>query len=252
MKKYQILQLGISGLSYKESLERIIEAAKSKASKYICFANVHMSIEAVDSDSFTKAVNEADLVCADGMPLVKAVKIAHKTEIDRVAGMDMMPSLLEAANKENLSVFFFGGTDDVLEKIVERASKEFKNLSIVGAFSPPFKKLSEEEKESHRELIRKSGAHLVFVALGCPKQELWMAENSEHLNAVLLGVGGAFPVYANIQKRAPQWMRNFSLEWLYRFMQDPKRLFKRYFYTNTKFLYLFWKSLVFKKPNSAE
>lgn len=247
MAKNKIVSLNISDLSYQESLDQIVLWAKEKQKAYVCFANVHMTIEAYDDSSFADKVNGANMVCADGMPLVKAVGMRYKKKIDRVAGMDMMPSLIEAAAREGLSVFFFGTTDEVLQKIEQKAKSDFPNLKIAGSFSPPFKKLSEEEKASHRELIIKSGAQLVFVALGCPKQEKWMAENSSYLNSVLLGVGGAFPVYVDIQKRAPEWIRSISMEWAYRFFQDPRRLFKRYFYTNSKFIYLFLAQLISRK-----
>ncbi len=234
----RIISLDISNLSYIDSVQQIVVWAKQRLSSYVCFANVHMTIEAYDNLSFQEQVNAANLVCADGMPLVKATQLVFKEKIDRVAGMDMMPSLMAEAEQNGLSVFFFGSTDEVLEKIENESRKQFPQLQIAGKFSPPFKKLSDEEKQQHRDLINESRANMIFVALGCPKQEKWMAENSRYINAVCLGVGGAFPVFAKLDKRAPEWMRNLSLEWLYRFAQEPRRLFKRYFYTNTKFLYL--------------
>ena len=180
------------------------------------------------------------------MPLVKTIKLKYKKNIDRIAGMDMMPSLINEAEQNKIKIFFYGTTPDILEKIVDKARKENPGIQIAGSFSPPFKKLSTKEKQEHIDLINQSGAGMVFVALGCPKQEKWMAENSNKINAVLLGVGGAFPVYVNMQKRAPAWIRNLSLEWLYRLAQDPKRLYKRYFYTNTKFLFLFAKQFLLK------
>ena len=246
MSSVKVIGLDVSTISFQETLKLIIEKAKSKTSSYFCFANVHMTIEAHDNKSFQKNVNDADLVCADGMPLVKAVKWLKGKQIERVAGMDMMPELIKAASINKLSVFFFGTTNQILDKIVEKAKNDFPGINIAGTFSPPFKILSKEEKQEHIELINKSGAELVFVALGCPKQEKWMAENSKFINAPLLGVGGAFPVYVNLQKRAPLWIRNMSLEWLYRLLQDPKRLFKRYFYTNSKFILLLSKQILFK------
>ncbi len=246
MNSVKIVGLNISTISFQESLKLIIEKAKSKTSSYFCFANVHMAIEAYDDSSFQENVNDANLVCADGMPLVKAAKWLAGNNIERVAGMDMMPQLIQAASTNNLKVFFFGTTEEVLQKIATKAKDEFPKIKIAGTFSPPFKTLSKEEKQEHLEIINKSGADLVFVALGCPKQEKWMAENTKLINAPLLGVGGAFPVYVNMQKRAPLWIRNLSLEWLYRLLQDPKRLFKRYFYTNSKFILLLSKQILFK------
>lgn len=243
MSTNSILSLHISDLSYSESAERILDLARNRKSSYICFANVHMSIEAYENPNFARMVNAAKLVCADGMTLVKAVKFKHRKEIERVAGMDMMPTLINKCEEQGISLFFLGSTDEILGLIRKRVEKENPNLKVAGYFSPPFKKLTEKEKAAHRELINNSGAQMVFVALGCPKQEKWMAENSPELNAVLLGVGAAFPIYARAQKRAPEWLRNMSLEWVFRLMQDPQRLFKRYFYTNSKFVFLFLKEL---------
>jgi N-acetylglucosaminyldiphosphoundecaprenol N-acetyl-beta-D-mannosaminyltransferase len=247
VKDNKIVSLHVSGLSYGATLRRIIQLAKSKKPSYCCFANVHMTIEAYDDASFAQAVNAADLVCADGMPLVTATRLLYKKEIERVAGMDMMPTAMEAAAKEGISVFFYGASRKVLDKMEERARKELPQLQIAGSFAPPFKQFSEQEKKEHLQLINDSGAGIVMVALGCPKQERWMAENSKHINAVLLGVGAAFSVYANMRKRAPEWIRNLSLEWLFRLFQDPLRLFKRYCYTNSKFIALFLKQYLGKK-----
>lgn len=250
MRDNKIVSLHVSGLSFGSTLCRIIQLAKSKKPSYCCFANVHMTIEAYDNPSFAQQVNAADLVCADGMPLVTATRLLYKKEIERVAGMDMMPSVMEAAAKEGISVFFYGATQKVLDEIEERARKELPLLEIAGRFAPPFKQFSEEEKQEHLRMINASGAGIVLVALGCPKQEKWMAENSKHIHAVLLGVGAAFSVYANMRKRAPEWVRDLSLEWLFRLFQDPIRLFKRYCYTNSKFIALFLKQVFSKKPGN--
>jgi N-acetylglucosaminyldiphosphoundecaprenol N-acetyl-beta-D-mannosaminyltransferase len=241
----RVLSLGISTHSYLGSLAKLLSWAEEGKSAYVCFANVHMTIEAYNDEDFSRQVNDADMVCADGMPLVKAIKLVYKQNIERVAGMDMMPSIISQAGKLNLSVYFYGSTNEILEKIVEKAKAEQPNLKVAGYYSPPFRPLSQAEELEIAHRINNSGARIVFVALGCPNQEKWMARNSKDIKALLLGVGGAFPVYINEQKRAPKWIRDLSLEWMYRLVQDPKRLFKRYFYTNTKFLFLFLRQFLF-------
>ena len=206
-----------------------------------------MSVEAYDDPTFADVVNSADLVCADGMPLVKAIDIKYGRKIERVAGMDIMPALIEAAAESGLSVYFYGSTDEILRQIVKKAKSDHPRIRIAGYYSPPFRPMKEDEISNVRKRINESKAQIVLVALGCPKQEKWMAENSQYLNAVLLGVGGAFPVYVKYHKRAPKWMREMSLEWFYRLMQDPKRLYKRYLYANSKFLFLFAKELIFRR-----
>lgn len=246
-QKNKILSLNISQLSYSETTDKILRLAKKKESSYVCFANVHMTIESYDNPSFSDLVNNANIVCADGMPLVKAIKLKYRKDIERVAGMDMVSTILEKAEENNLSVFFYGTSFETLKVIEKKITQKFPNLTVAGYFSPPFRTLSQSQKKEHINLINNSRANIVFVALGCPKQETWMAENSEQIDSVLLGVGGALPVFADIQKRAPEWMRKSSLEWLYRLSQDPKRLYKRYFYTNLKFIYLFTLDFILKR-----
>jgi len=245
----KILSLSVSVASYEDTASYIVELAINRTSGYFCFANAHMTVEAYDDPIFAQQVNAANMVCADGMPLVKANKILHGNSIERVAGMDMMPTILGISETQKLSVFFFGTTEEVLQAIEMECKKKYPNLRIAGKVSPPFRELTPQEKQQHIELINDSGANIVMVALGCPKQEKWMAANSPLINAVCLGVGGAFPVFAKMQSRAPKWMRDLSLEWLHRLSQDPKRLFKRYFYTNSKFLFLLAKQ---KLSNSTK
>jgi len=232
----QIISLNISLIGYSSALEHLIKLAKERAPAYACFANAHMTIEAYQSRSFADQVNRANLVLADGMPLVKSIKLLYGVSQDRIAGMDVFPDLLKLAERNELSVYFFGTTNDMLEKIKTKAQKQFPTIQIAGMFSPPFDKPL--QNEDYIQQIINSKANIVFIALGCPKQEMWMADNSSKINALLLGVGGAFPIYAETNKRAPLFMRNAGLEWMYRLMQEPKRLFKRYLVTNTLYLYL--------------
>ncbi len=232
----KIVTLNLDLIRYQEAIARIVGWGADRIPSFVCFANVHMTIEAYDDPAFAKQVNAASLVVTDGVPLVKSLATMYAVSQDRIAGMDVFPDLIKASADRNLKLFFFGTTDDVLHRIRERIIREYPNVAIAGMISPPFG--TSLDDDDYIRLINDSGANLVFVALGCPKQEKWMARNSPRINAVLLGVGGAFPVYAGLASRAPEFMRRAGLEWLYRLAQEPGRLFKRYFYTNTKFLYL--------------
>ncbi len=232
----KIISLNIDLVKYNEALTIIIEKSKNRIPGYVCFANVHMIIEAHKNKTFCDQVNCATLVLPDGMPVVNALYSFYRQSQERIAGMDAFPDLLRLSEISNLQVFFFGTSNELLERIRIKTQKEFPTLKIAGLFSPPFDKSIDDENYINR--INSSGAQLVFVALGCPKQEKWMADHSNKINAMLLGVGGAFPVYAGIAKRAPMWMRKFSLEWLFRLSQEPNRLFRRYFIYNTLFMYL--------------
>lgn len=206
-----------------------------------------MTIEAYWDPKFAEMVNNADLITPDGMPLAKAMKLLYGFQQDRVAGMDILPDLLRKAEEENLGVFFYGGTDEMLQKTKTFVQLTYPKLKEQAYYSPPFRALTAEEEDSVIQRINDSGAHLVFVALGCPKQEKWMASMKGRINACMLGIGGALPVMIGMQKRAPMWMQKMSLEWLYRLFQEPKRLFKRYLVTNLLFLCLLIKTLIMKK-----
>jgi len=246
MKKVKIIKSMISIGSYDDFVKNLLNLSEVKESSYVCVSNVHMSIEVNDSESFLDVVNGADITTPDGMPIAKAIKYIYGVDQDRVAGMDLMPSLMQRCEEEDKSIFLYGSTKSVLEKILAKAKLEFPKLSI-GAYSPPFRELSLSEKQGTIDLINKEKYDFVFVALGCPKQEKWMAEHKGKVKSCMVGLGGAFEVYADVKARAPQWIQDYSLEWLYRLVQDPKRLWKRYMYTNNKFIILFVKQFLYVK-----
>ena len=244
MEKKKIVRTDISIGGYGEFIDEITELSREKKSSYVCFINVHSAIEAKNDNKFAEIINFADIAAPDGMPIAKSIELLYGIKQERIAGMDLFPVILKKAAEENLSVFLYGSTDFVLGKIAGRIKSELPDLKIAGLYSPPFRNLSETEKNTVAAAINDSGCNLVFVALGCPKQEIWMAEMKGRVNAVMLGVGGAFPVYAGIHKRAYGWMRNLSLEWLFRLIQEPKRLLWRYIYTDSIFLFLMSKEII--------
>ncbi len=237
MRKRKVIRTLVSTGTYKTFIDNILALSQKSSSSYVCVSNVHMSIEAYQSAAFCSVVNSADMATPDGMPLAKAMKLLYGVEQNRVAGMDLMPDLMKEAEKKELSIYLYGSTDEVLETIKAKAAQEFPKLKLYG-YSPPFKVLNAEEKSEIVEEINSKKPDLVFVALGCPKQEKWMAEHKGKINSCMIGLGGAFEVYADVKDRAPQWMQDYSLEWMYRFAQDPKRLWKRYAVTNTLFIVL--------------
>lgn len=185
----------------------------------------------------------ADIATPDGMPLARAMRVLYSVDQDRVSGMDLMPDLMKTSEEKSLSIFLYGSTYEVLKAITAKAKKEFPNLKLY-TYSPLFRPLSQEEKEDIVTMINRHNPDFVFVALGCPKQEKWMTEHKNKIHSCMIGLGGAFEVYANLKDRAPQWMQDYSLEWLYRFVQDPKRLWKRYLMTNPLFIGLLFIQLV--------
>jgi len=244
METRKIFNSVISLGTYKAFVDEIISYAHSKVPSYVCFANVHMVVEAYRDRSFQNLINQADLVAPDGKPLSVFLKLSEGIDQDRVCGMDILPDLLKQAERSGESVYFYGSTEDLLKRITQKAKAEFPSLKIAGYYSPPFREISEKEDERITEKIRDAHPDLVFVSLGCPKQERWMAEHKNKLNTCLLGLGQAFKVYAGVEKRLPKWMRNLSLEWAYRLCLEPRRLWKRYVYTNSFFLLLAMRYLV--------
>jgi N-acetylglucosaminyldiphosphoundecaprenol N-acetyl-beta-D-mannosaminyltransferase len=244
----RIVSLYIHHLSFKESLDQVSLWGMQHKPGFVCFANVHMVIEAHNDPAFAQLLNEATLVLPDGKPVALACNWLYKKKQERVSGMDFMPAILAEADKLNARIFLYGSTEQVLEKLKQRVQAEFPGAAIAGTISPPFRQLSEEEMQRHIQTINDVAPNFVLLALGCPKQEKWMAKNYSRINAMLLGLGGAFPVMAGLQKRAPSWMQRLALEWLYRLGQEPRRMFRRYFYTNLYFIVLFTRELVRKKP----
>ncbi len=235
--KKKVIHTLITIGKYEDFLKSITVLAQESQSSYICVSNVHMTIEAYQNNDFCNIVNSANIATPDGMPLAKAMKLLYSITQDRVAGMNLMPDLMKISTAKNLSVFLYGSTDDTLAKIVSKAKVEFPNLEL-NIYSPPFRSMTDSEKEDIVTMINQKNPDFVFVALGCPKQEKWMAEHKGKIKSCMIGLGGAFEVYAGIKDRAPQWMQDYSLEWVYRLVQDPKRLWKRYLITNILFIFL--------------
>ena len=238
LKKQDVLNFPICLGSSDSFVEEILALARSKQSSYVCVAAVHQLIEAHEDASFAKISQGANIVTPDGMPITWALKLLYGISQKRIPGMDLLPSLLKEAEKKSVSVFFYGGTQLMLDKTNEYVRKHYPGLQIAGSYSPPFRPLTVDEEISTATMINQTGAQLVFVVLGCPKQERWMYAMKGRIHATMVGIGAALPVMVGIQSRAPRWMQSNGLEWLYRLIQEPRRLWKRYFVTNSKFIYL--------------
>lgn len=245
----KIIGINVTTGSYEKFISILIASAKKRVSSYVCVANVHMLVEAHKDPHFANLVNSAEVVTPDGMPIVIAMDWLYGVKQQRVDGMSLMPDLLLEAMNHGLKVFFYGSTEEVLSKIITRCRQLYPSLQTLG-YSPPFRTLTDIESAELVKKINDSGAHFIFVALGCPKQEKWMAAMKGKINGVMIGLGGAFPVFAGIQTRAPQWMQQSSLEWVYRLCQEPKRLWKRYVVTNSIFLFLLSIEFVKQKLNN--
>ncbi|MGG6293746.1 WecB/TagA/CpsF family glycosyltransferase [Leptolyngbya sp. AN02str] len=240
----------VAALTFQEQISLMMQWAKEKVSKVVCIANVHMLVEAYQNKQFSDILLQADLLTPDGMPLVWMLKLQGVHNQDRVAGLDVMLSLCKQASAAGESVFFLGSQASILEKMQARLKREFPDLKVAGMEPLPFRPLTPEEDAAIIEKLNQSGAGLLFLSLGCPKQEKWMAEHKDKVHMVMLGLGAVFPLYAGIHRRAPRFVRLSGFEWLYRLLQEPKRLAGRYGTTIPVFIWLALKQLLSAKSTT--
>lgn len=236
--RVRVVSLFPDVVTHESAIAKIAELVGEKRGGYVCFSTVHMVMESYDNAEFAAKVNGADLIVTDGMPIVWMQKLQGKQEASRVRANDLMISLCEFAARENLSVGFYGGRQEVLDAIQARAKKELPNLRIAYAFSPPFRALTDAEDAEITAEINAAKPDILFMGLGCPKQENWMAAHKNKLNSVMLGVGASFDFYACNVKESPEWLGKLGLEWLYRLTQEPRRLWRRYLILNPRFIFL--------------
>jgi N-acetylglucosaminyldiphosphoundecaprenol N-acetyl-beta-D-mannosaminyltransferase len=235
----RVLGMRVDATTYSETTEAVIELAESGAGGMVCAATAHMAIECFDDPSLRRAVNSADRVTPDGMSLVWALRRLGLRDARRVYGPSLLPILCARAEAGRVPVGFYGATPEVLGALVAELRRRFPALLVPFAWSPPFRELDPAEDAAVRDAIEDSGARILFVGLGCPKQERWMAAHRGALACVLVGVGAAFDFLARSKPQAPAWMQAAGLEWLFRLGSEPRRLWRRYLIGNARFLYHF-------------
>lgn len=233
-----ILGMRTDSPSYADAGSMVLAWASTRESRYVCVANVHMTMEAHDSAEFRAIVNGADLVTPDGMPLVWALKLFGVPQATRVRGPTLTARVIERAAAAGVPIGFYGGTPAVSKRMVQACQRRFPGLRVAYAYAPPFRELTVHEDAAITHEINASGAGILFVGLGCPKQERWMASHKGSVNAVMLGVGAAFDFLAGLKPEAPEWMQGAGLEWLFRLATEPRRLWWRYAYHNPRFVVL--------------
>ncbi|TCL59340.1 exopolysaccharide biosynthesis WecB/TagA/CpsF family protein [Kineothrix alysoides] len=206
--------------------------------EYVCVSNVHTTVMAYNDEAYCRIQNEAALAIPDGKPLSLMCRLRGYKDAQRVAGPDLMPEILKLSEEKGYRHYFYGSTEETLNSLEANLRERYPRLNIVGIYSPPFRKLTPEEDAEIMEKISLTKPDFLWVGLGAPKQERWMYEHKGKVDAVMLGVGAAFDFHAGTAKRAPKWIQEFYLEWLYRLIQDPKRLLKRYVRSNIQFIWL--------------
>lgn len=232
----KVLGTLINAVTWEEAIASIHTWAVAREARYVCICNVHSVVTARSNPEFSCAIQEADMTTPDGAPVAWMLRRLGFRGQERINGPDLMLRYCAQAAKTGESIFLYGGRQETLERLEQRLKREFPTLHIAGMRSPPFRKLSTQEKQNIIHEINSSGASTVWVSLGCPKQELWMHEHRQHLQAVMIGVGAAFDYHAGSIRRAPKWMQQAGLEWLHRLCSEPSRLWKRYLVTNTLFI----------------
>lgn len=238
MEAEHILGMRVDAVSYDGALRRILSWARIGGHRYVCAANVHMAMTSVDDPGFRDVVNAADMVVADGMPLVWMLRLMGLGYATRVRGPTLMLLTCEEAAKRGIPVGFFGGTRELVDGATLALHQKLPGLEIAYAHAPPFRALTSEEDATVVREICESGTGVLFVGLGCPKQERWMAAHRDQLPVVQIGVGAAFAFAAGSIREAPRILQNAGLEWTFRLAVEPRRLWKRYLLTNPRFLAL--------------
>ena len=239
----------ISSLDWDQALSLVESWAARHESRYVCMCNTHVVMTARSDVRHDRAIRDADLRLPDGMPIAVLVGLATRRRQSRLSGPDFMWRYCARAERVGQTIFLLGATAKTLERLSLRLLQAFPALKVAGYYAPPFRPLSAEEDGQVIQLVRESRAHAVFVALGCPKQEIWMREHRGLINAVMLGVGAAFDFHAGVVPRAPVWVQNAGMEWLHRLITEPRRLWRRYLSTNVRFLLLMaWRAAFQKRP----
>jgi N-acetylglucosaminyldiphosphoundecaprenol N-acetyl-beta-D-mannosaminyltransferase len=233
-----ILGVRVDATTYQDASSWIIEQAREAQSRYVCCACVSSIMAAHDSEDCRDAMNQADLVTSDGMPLVWLLRHLGVGDATRVYGPDLTLAVLQAAANAGVAVGFFGGSPTVLQELLRRVQTRFPRINVAYAESPPFRPVTPEEDQRTIRTICEAGVRVLFVGLGAPKQDGWMHAHRGRVPAVMLGVGAAFDFLAGAKAQAPHWMQRSGLEWLFRLATEPKRLWRRYLSQNPRFAVL--------------
>ena len=237
IQRVDVLGVGVSAINMEIAVQEISRWVEAREPHYVCVTGVHGVMESQKDDALLEIHNRSGLTTPDGMPMVWAGRRAGATHMARVYGPDLMLEICRRSVEAKWTHYFYGGKEGVPDLLASRLREQFPGLKVVGAYSPPFRELSSEESASIVEKISEAQPDFVWVGLSTPKQERWMAAHIGSLNApAVLGVGAAFDIHAGLLPQAPFWMQKRGLEWLYRLIKEPRRLWKRYLGNNPRFV----------------
>lgn len=237
-KRVNILGIGVSPVTIQDTLKQIAQWIAAGQKNYICLTTVHTINEGQRSPTIKQALNGSGLSVPDGMPLVWICRRQGFPDTQRVYGPVLLLSLCDNLTSRNYRHFFYGGAQNVADNLARTLQKRFPGLNVCGAFSPPFRPVGAMETPENIAMINQCAPDIIWVGLGSPKQDVWMANHLGQLKAhVLIGVGAAFDFHTQRMRQAPNWMQKNGLEWLFRLSQEPGRLWRRYLIGNPRFMY---------------
>lgn len=237
---FHILDMKVNPVQYADILNQMdLWIRNQDKGRYIMVANVQSVMESHKNLLYKKAADNADLIVPDGMPIVVVGRWRGFHLKQRADGPGLMAEAMKVTGEKGWRHYFYGGTPETIIILIERLQKQWPDVQVAGSYAPPFRPLTDEEDKEVVEKINNSNADVLWVGLGNPKQEIWMQEHRDQVNVpVMLGIGQAFDLLAGLKKHAPIWMSNMGIEWLYRLVKEPRRLWKRYLINNPWFIYL--------------
>jgi N-acetylglucosaminyldiphosphoundecaprenol N-acetyl-beta-D-mannosaminyltransferase len=239
-KKIKIINYLINPITTKEFIKQFDSLINSKKLvKYVCVSAVHGAVESFYNKKYQLAHDNASVAVPDGRPIYWVLKLfGYKT--DHLPGYYVTDKICQLANKNNYSIGIYGSSIEVQKKFITKIKKRYKKIRFDFLYAPPFRKMSLKEKKKIQKEINKSKVDILFVALGAPKQEIWMYNNFKKINCVSIGIGAAIDFISENKRLAPKFMEFIGLAWLFRLLSEPRRLFWRYFSTNFLFIFLFF------------
>ena len=236
--RVKIIGVPISAVNMNDCVNNIFEDFNNTRGKYICVSNVHTVVIAHDNPVYLKVQTDSFMSLPDGKPLSVVGKRKYP-QMERVTGPNLMRRILKESKTKKFRHFFYGNTKENLEKLIAVLKEKYPWVEVAGYEPSVFRDLSADEEKALCKRINQAKADSIWIGLGAPKQEMFCYKLKDKVNGLMIGVGGAFNILAGIIPEAPNWMQRMSLEWLYRLIHEPKRLFKRYAVTNTKFIYYY-------------
>ena len=238
IKRYNVIECKITRANMDSAIDNVKQNIKDQTGGYVCFTNVHASVMGHQNLNFRNILNNSFMTLPDGKPLYWYAQLKGLRDVGHVPGPDFLPKFIKQTHKTKIKHYFFGSTQEVLIKLTKNLQSHYPEINIAGSYSPPFRELSTEENSEIIKNINNLKPDIIWIGLGAPKQETWMADNWEKLQpALLMGVGAAFDFHAGTIKRAHPVFTKLGIEWLHRLFQEPRRLFSRYLITNSLFLW---------------